>query len=298
MTRTPRVLVTGATGNVGREVVAGLLAEGLPVRAVVRSPATAALPGGAEVVRGDLTDAGSLANAATEVDTAFLLWPFGTADGAAAVLDALAGGVKRVVYLSAMGAPDAVGGRTGPAIFHADMERHIERSGLAWTFLRPGGFATNTLMWAPQIRAGGVVRWPYAGARRSLIHERDIAAVAVRALTDDGHAGATHLLSGPDTISQADQVRTIGEVIGRPTRYEEIDRDAARRQLLAAWGVSALVDSALDTWSGFVAEPELVTDGVERVTGRPARAFREWAVDHAADFAAPDCAAPDFVAAR
>jgi uncharacterized protein YbjT (DUF2867 family) len=117
---------------------------------------------------------------------------------------------------------------------HADIERLIERTGLAWTFLRASGFATNALWWAPQIRADGVVRAPYGAAVRSSIHERDIAAVAVRALTGDGHAGAQHLLTGPQALTQVEQVRAIGEAIGRPLRYEEIARETARQQLLAA----------------------------------------------------------------
>ncbi len=115
-------------------------------------------------------------------------------------------------------------------MFHADMERLIEQSGLEWTFLRPSGFATNTRLWAGQIRESGVVRWPYGAAARSLIHESDIAAVAARALTADGYGGAKHVLTGPELITQAEQVRTIGEAIGRPVRWEEVPPDAVRRR--------------------------------------------------------------------
>jgi uncharacterized protein YbjT (DUF2867 family) len=166
---------------------------------------------------------------------------------------------------------------------HADIERLIERTGLAWTFLRASGFATNALWWAPQIRADGVVRGPYGAAVRSSIHERDIAAGAVRALTGDGHAGAQHLLTGPQALTQVEQVRAIGEAIGRPLRYEEIAREAARRQLLAALPPS-VVDGILDAHARFVAEPERVVPTVEEDTGAPARTFREWAIDHADAF--------------
>lgn len=164
-----------------------------------------------------------------------------------------------------------------------DVERLIERSGLEWTFVRSGGFAANTLMWADQVRKG-VVRWPYGEAGRSLIHERDIAAVAVRALTEDGHVGAKYPLTGPEVVSQADQVRIIGEAIGRPVRWEEISREAARQELVAAFGDVSFADGALDAWAGFVTQPEPVTTTVEEVTGRPARTFRQWAIDHASDF--------------
>ncbi len=288
MTGQSVTLVAGATGKVGRHVVSGLLGTGAAVRALARNPGSAgtraALPTGVEVVRGDLSIPDTLDACLYGVDAVFLVWPFLTAEAAPAVLDVVRKHAHRIVYLSSMGVRDDHGQKTDPIAFHADIERLIERSGLDWTFLRPGGFAANTLMWAPQIRADGVVRWPYRAAARSLIHERDIAAVAVRALTGDGHGGAKYLLTGPQVLTQAEQVRTIGEVIGRPSRFEEMSPEAARQQLLTAWGDPSFVDSALDTWAGFVTEPELVTRTVEEITGTPARTFREWTADHADDF--------------
>jgi uncharacterized protein YbjT (DUF2867 family) len=159
------------------------------------------------------------------------------------------------------------------------VEHRIEGSVDAWTFLRPTGFAANTLMWADQIRDSGVVRWPYGQASRSLIHERDIAAVGVQALTEGGHAGARYVLTGPQALTQIDQVRAIGDAIGRALRWEELPRAEAEREL--AGKVPA---TALDTWAGFVERPEVVTSTVEEVTGRRARSFAEWAGDHAHDF--------------
>jgi uncharacterized protein YbjT (DUF2867 family) len=276
------ILVTGATGTVGRQVVTQLSEQGAPVRAVARNPPAAGLPGGAEVVRADLADPASLEQHLAGVDAVFLVWPF-TSPELAATLGAqvtriLARHVRRVVYLSAQAAADR------PESFWATMERLTESSGVAWTFLRPTGFAANTLMWADQIRGQGVVRWPYGGAARSLIHERDIAAVAVRALTEDKHAGQRYLLTGPDTVTQADQARIIGEVTGRTVRWEELAPGQARRELLAAWGDPAFVDSALATWAGLVTQPEPVTRAVEEITGVPARSFRQWAADHAGEF--------------
>jgi uncharacterized protein YbjT (DUF2867 family) len=169
-------------------------------------------------------------------------------------------------------------------MFHADMERLVERSDLDWTFLRPTGFASNTLMWADQIRRDGVVRFPFGTAARSLIHERDIAAVAARTLTEDGHVGARHVLTGPELITQAEQVRAIGEAIGRPTRWEEVPPEAVRDTLASAFGNASFADHALATWARFVDEPELVTSTVEEITGAPPRRFGEWAVDHADEF--------------
>lgn len=221
-----RVLVIGATGKVGRHVVDGLRKEGAEVRALARNPDTAGLPVDVEVVAGDLTSPASLRPAMDGIDTVFLLWPSFAADGAAAVVDLIAEHASRIVYLSAMSVrddlpPEATG------VWGA-VERLIERTGLEWTFLRAGGFAGNTLEWAEQIRADGVVRAPFPGASRSLIRERDIAAVAVRALVGDGHVGAKYVLTGPEVVSQADQVRIIGEVIGRPLEFDELPREVAR----------------------------------------------------------------------
>ena len=274
------ILVTGATGTVGRQTVSQLLAAGAPVRALARHPDSARLPGGVDVVAGDLSAPDTLAPALEDVEAVFLVWPFTTTEDAPAVLDAVERETRRLVYLSSAGGqqPDPVG------LFHADMERLIEESGLEWTFLRPSGFASNTLMWAGQIRGEGVVRWPYGAAARSLIHESDIAAVAVRALTGEGHHGAKHVLTGPGLVTQAEQVRTIGEVIGRPARWEDVPPEAVRDGLAAAFGDASFADHALDTWARFVEEPELVTSTVERITGTPARTFREWASGHADDF--------------
>jgi uncharacterized protein YbjT (DUF2867 family) len=276
------ILVTGATGTVGRQVVTQLRERGVPVRAVTRDPVSAGLPAGVEVVRGDLADPASLEPHLAGADSVFLVWPFTSPELAAGlgarVVELLARHVTRVVYLSAQ----AAAGR--PDSFWATMERLIEDSGVAWTFLRPTGFAANTLMWADQVRGQGVVRWPYGAATRSLVHESDLAAVAVRALAEDRHAGQRYLLTGPEAITQADQVRIIGEVTGRAVRWEELPPEEARRQLLAAWGDPGFVDSALATWAGLVTQPEPVTRTVEEITGAPARTFRQWAADHVSDF--------------
>ncbi len=274
------VLVTGATGNVGRHVLSGLLERGVEVRALVRDPAAARLPEGVEAVRGDLTRPGTLEDAAAGVASVFLLWPgFGAADAPAAV-DAVARHARRIVYLSASAGPE----NRRPDGFWGEIEELVERTGLEWTFLRAGGFAANTLGWADQIR-DGVVRWPYGQAGRSLIHEADIAEVAVRALTEDGHVGAAYTLTGPEVLTQAEQVAVIGRAVGRDVRWEEQPVDEAREQLLAAWGDPSYADMALAAWAAMVDDPEHVTTTVQDVTGTPARTFHQWALDHAADFA-------------
>jgi uncharacterized protein YbjT (DUF2867 family) len=276
------ILVTGANGKVGGSVLTQLLDVGVAVRAVVRDPRRAALPAGVDVVTGDLADPDSLGPALAGVDSVFLVWPTIAADHAAPeVIAAIAKQARRVVYVSANGVTaDAAAGILGS---HAMMERLIEDSGVEWTFLRPTGFAANTLGWAPQIRASGVVRWVHGAARRSLIHERDIAAVGVRALTEDGLVGERPVLTGPAAISQVEQAHTIGAAIGRPVLFEEISDDEARRGVFAGLP-AAVADGLLAAHAALVANPELVNDTVERLTGRPAHTFAEWAADHADDF--------------
>lgn len=267
------IFVTGATGKVGRHVVTGLTDRGAHVRALVRDPGAADLPAAVDVTPGDLSEPQALAARLDGVQAVFLVWPFFSAEGADQVVDVLAGGGRRLVYLSA----EAAGAR--PDSFWARVERLIERSATEWTFLRPTGFAANTLMWADQIRDAGVVRWPYGNAARSLIHERDIAGVAVRALTEDGHSGRRYVLTGPRALTQIEQVREIGVAIGRAVRWHELSREDAEREL-----GGRLPATALDTWAGFVETPEIVTATVHEVMGTPARPFDEWARDHADDF--------------
>jgi len=276
------ITITGATGKVGRQVVERLTEQGVAVRAVARDPDAAALPTGVEVVRGDLADPTSLEAHLRGVEAVFLLWPFTSpataADLAPRVVEVIARSVPRIVYLSAQAATEQ------PDSYWSIVERAIEQSGMAWTFLRPTGFATNTLGWADQIRADGVVRRPYGDAARSLIDERDIAAVAVRALTEDGHRGARYVLTGPATLTQAEQVQAIGEAIGRTLRWEELPPEAARQELVDTFGDAEFADAALDAWAGFVSQPETVTSTVQDITGAPAHTFDQWAADNAAAF--------------
>ncbi|MCA2227143.1 NmrA family NAD(P)-binding protein [Nonomuraea aurantiaca] len=276
-----RILVTGATGNVGKHVVSQLAEAGLQVRALVRDPGRAKLPEGVEVVKGDLSVPETLEPALKDVESVFLIWPGFAAETARDVVQAIAAHARRVVYLSA-DVEDLADGEEA-TLFHQEVERLIRHTDLSWTFLRPVGFAANTLGWADQVREG-VVRWPFGEARRSLIHEKDIAAVATHVLTSAGHGGAKYVLSGPEQLSQAEQARIIGEAVGREVRWAELPPAVAREQLLAAWGDARFVDGALAGWGAFVDTPERVTDTVPKLLGRPALTFREWAADHAADF--------------
>ena len=283
MGRMKKILVTGATGRVGRQVVSQLLATGAAVRALSRNPDAAGLPPEVEVVRGDLTVPATLEGCLDGIDAVFLVWT-AAVDAAPAAVDRMAQRARRIVYLSAPHrTPHPFFQQPNPmAARHAEIERLIEASGLQWTFLRPGMFAANALhWWAPQIRAGDVVRWPYAAAPTAPVHERDVAAVAVRALLEDGHDRAEYVLTGPQSLDQREQVVTIGDVIGRPLRYEEMSPEEAHRELAAP---APVVTMLLNAWAAALGQPALVTSTVQEVTGIPARTFRAWVTDHAEEF--------------
>jgi uncharacterized protein YbjT (DUF2867 family) len=291
-TRGNAILVTGATSRVGRLVVGELLRAGVPVRALTRSPAGAALPTDAEVVSGDFAEPASLDAALQGTGAVFLIWTAAIAT-APAVIGRLArhSGTepRRVVFLSSphqtphpfFQQPNALRG------VHAGIEQMLAETALDVAILRPGIFASNALhWWAPQIRNGGVVRWPYGAAETAPIDERDIAAVAARVLLGDGSAHADHVLTGPESLSQADQVRAIGEAIGRPLRFDELSPDEFRRETAATWP-SAAVEMLLGAWRATLGHPAFVTRAVEEIAGSPARSFSQWAADNAAAFADP-----------
>jgi len=275
------IVVTGATGNVGGNVVRQLLDAGERVRAVTRSPGTARLPQGVEVVGGDLAEPSTLTGGFDGAERMFLFPVPSTVDSVAEL--AKASGVRRVVVLSSSAAADQ--GDNPIAVMHRTVEQALENSGLDWTFVRPGGFATNTLSWAPSVRAEGVVRAPYPDAVANLIHEADIAAVATTALLEDGHVGARYELTGPHSNTQIEQVQAIAAAIGRDVRFEEQTPEQARRTMVE-YMPAPIADILLNYWASSVGSPAPVLPTVEQVTGRPARSYPEWAVDHAEDFGA------------
>ena len=279
------ILVTGATGNVGREVVSQLVSAGVATRAMTHRPDSADPPINVDLVRGDLANPQSLATALVGVHAVFLVWPLGDADGAPPAIEAIARHARRIVYLSTVAVRDEPERQTHPlSAMHARIEGLIARAGVEWTVLRASKFAANTRAWAPQIRASGTVDLPYAAAARSPIHQRDIAAVAVRALTEDGHAGATYVLTGPASLTECEQVRIIGEALGRTLQCREIAPEVARQEMLAEGSSPELADAALAYWACLVTEGEPITSTVEELTGTPARTFLEWAIEHAVDF--------------
>jgi uncharacterized protein YbjT (DUF2867 family) len=280
-----RILVTGATGNVGRNVVSLLSGTGSRVRALTRNPDAANLPASVEVVRGDLSEPSTLENSLHGVDSVFLMWRGFPVSVMPAILRKFTKHVGRIVFLSSSAIQDELPVQTNPiGAIHLEIEEAIEKAGLEWTFLRPGAFAANALTWwAPQLRSGDIVRWPYSAAAWAPIHERDIAAVAVRALTENGHSGKRYSLTGGEVLTQAEQLHTIGEAIDRSLQYEELT-PAAGRQRMNALLPPFVVDRLLDMWAKMVENPVPVTRTVEEITGSAPATFRQWAHDHAEDF--------------
>lgn len=278
-----KVLVSGATGTVGRQIVAELLARGHAVRALTRDVAKArtVLPEAVEIAVGDLTDPDSLTEALTDV-TGLHLITFGGAafaplETGPRILElARKAGVRRVTVLH--------GGEDTP------VERAVKEAGgsgeIDWTVVLPVEFMSNALEWAPGIRADDEVREPFADRLSAMVHEGDIGAVAAVALTEEGHGGRLYVVTGPEVLTLPDKVAALGSARGREIRLVELTEE----QAVAQWRQAGLPEHVI----GFLREvygntPEVgrtVVDTVRRVTGRPARTFAEWAADHADAFRA------------
>jgi uncharacterized protein YbjT (DUF2867 family) len=274
------ILVTGATGNIGSELVAALAQAGQRVRALVRAPQTVTLPPDVQPVTGDLNRPESLADALTGVRAVFLL-P-GYADMPGLLAHMRRAGVERVVLLS--GSSAALADMSNAISRYMTLsERATREAGVPWTFLRPRAFMSNALRWLPQLRAGDLVRVPFAGVAAATIDPADIAGVAARALTSDGHEGRIYELTGPDALLPADQVAVLAKVLGRDLRCESLPNEEARAQMDATMPAE-YVDAFFRFYVDGTLDESQVLPTVREVTGHPPRTFELWAKAHAGAF--------------
>ncbi|AKQ66020.1 Oxidoreductase [Myxococcus hansupus] len=278
--KTPRspglILVTGATGKVGRHLVQQLVAAGHRVRALSRSPARANLPPEVEVLQGDLADVGSLARAFEGVSAVHLI-TLGGDNG-----ESLTNGDDLIQLAEKSGVRTAtvLGGWDETSV-----ESALQKSAIGWTRLEPVEFMSNALEWAPGIKETGAVRqlaaWPSA-----VVHEADIAAVALVALTQEGHAGKRYHLSGPQALTPAERIALIAKAVGRSISFEALNEEQERERLRANGYPEDYVEFGIQLATNPPAQAAALVPTVEQVTGRPGRTFAAWAMENAQAFRA------------
>lgn len=275
------ILVTGATGTVGSELVTRLAERGETVRAMTRRPKEIQVPPGVEAVYGDAEDPGSLDAAFRGADAAFLMsaQPVGSAPRPTHILAlvdaARRAGIGRLALLSTYMSGE--GGTDPLTVWQAEAEAAVTGSGLAWTLLRPGRFMTNTLGWAPMIARGDAVYVPYADLPAVSIDPADIAEVAALALTTGAHDGAAYQLTGPEALTPNEELAIIGKELDRPLRAVEPPPDAFRAGLMRS-GMSEEVVDAVIALMRDNPTPAEIHPTVPRILGRPATRFADWVV--------------------
>ncbi|MFJ6808935.1 SDR family oxidoreductase [Streptomyces anulatus] len=290
----PLTVVTGATGTLGRHVVDGLLSSGRPVRAVSRQPRRSALPSAVEVLAGDLHEPSTLG---TAFEGARALVLIAVPDSAVEVVAcARAAGIEHIVVVSS--AAVTAGHDT---TYNLPVERAVRASGLDWSIVRPGEFATNALLiWGPSIRSGRRVVEPFPDQAGNPIHEQDIADVVVADLLDPDRRGRVDTIIGPDTLTKREQVARIAAAVGDDITLDEVTPEQALRFYREQGGFAA--DNAdwlygltsYDGVEGVTDEPREANPASDsayltlaEVLGRPARSYAQWARDHAFDFGKP-----------
>lgn len=257
------------------------------MRAMTRNPSGSQWPDGVDVVLGDFGDADSLDRAVDGIESAFLL----TAPGGqvpdhdrALVKAASAAGLRKLVKLSAIGTTDDPADGL-PGSWHSAGEQAVRESGLAWTLLRPAGFASNSLRWLAAIRAGEPVSNLTGDGMQGVVDPRDVAAVAVEALLSGDHEGRTYTLTGPELLSVPDQAAQLAAELGRKVRVVDVPLEVGREQMLAAGMDVSVVDVAIRGAALLrTGGAATLTADVERVLGRPAGTFRAWAREHRDSF--------------
>ncbi|MFE4457131.1 NAD(P)H-binding protein [Nocardia tengchongensis] len=269
------IVVTGATGNVGGELVRILTAAGEDVTAVSRRPGP--LPDGATHRSADLGDPQTLPEAFDGADALFLLV---AGDNPETILEiAKQKGVQRVVLVSSQG----VGTRPAAYAHAATFEAAVRDSGLEWTILRSGGLDSNAFAWVQSIRTDGTATAPFGNVGLPTVDPADVAAVAAAALREAGHLGRTYELTGPHLVTPRDRAEAIGAALGTPVRYIEQTRDEAREHMIT-FMPEPVVDGTLAILGEPLPAEQRISPDVEHVLGRAPRAFAEWATRTAAAF--------------
>lgn len=279
------IVVTGATGNIGRPLVAELARRGHDVTAVSRAGTAPLDDPRVRGERADLADPDSLRAVVAGAEAMFLLVPGSGEhlDTERIIATAADAGVRRLVLLSSLGAATRSGSVShGPL---AQLEKLVQGSGLDWTVLRPGDFASNAFAWAPSVRADRTVHAPFGDVALPAVDPSDIAEVAAAALVDDGHAGRTYALTGPAAVSPRERTRALAEALGVPLTFVELTRAEARAGMLA-YIPEHVVDGTLAILGEPLPEEQVPSPDVETVLGRPARSFADWARRNVAAFEA------------
>ncbi|OKI30744.1 NAD(P)H-binding protein [Streptomyces sp. CB03911] len=272
------IVVTGATGNVGRSLVQAMAGAGQQVTAVSRGTAPVDLPRGTRHVRADLSAPETLGPALDGAEVVFL--HDGGAGGQGldprAVLEvARAAGVRRVVLLSSQGVVTRPESPSHGGVMRAT-EDAVRESGLAWTILRPGGFASNAYAWAASVRAERTVAAPFGDIGIPVIDPADIAEVAAAVLRNDEHTGHVYELNGPTAVTPRQQAEAIGAALGEPVRFVELTREQAYARM-AAFMPEPIVETTLAVLGEPNAAELRLSPDVDRVLGRAPRPFAEWA---------------------
>ncbi|NEA39435.1 NAD(P)H-binding protein [Streptomyces sp. SID11385] len=271
------IVVTGATGNIGRPLVAALAQAGEEVVAVSRSAQPAGLPGGVRVAQADLGNFASIAPVLEGADAFFILLAGelnGPGEAATNLLDiAKRAGVKRVVLVSSQ-----LSGTRSDTPSHnrlREFEAAVRASGLEYTILRPGGFASNAYAWSESVRTNRTVFSPFADVALPVIDPADIADVAAVVLREDDHAGQTYVLTGPEAIGPRRQAEMIAEVLGEDVTFVELSREDAHAAM-SQFMPEDVVSGTLDVLGSPLPVEQQVSPDVHTVLGRPARPFSDW----------------------
>lgn len=274
-----KILVIGATGNVGSEVVRQLVEAKVPVRALLRAGGQRAAPPGAEVAVGDLAQPETLDAAMEGVSAVFLLTPSGQVElERNAVIAAKRAGVERLVKLSTMSCDStlALGRR------HLESEREIRASGVPFTFLRPNAFMQNLPASQGSVAESGVLVGCFRAGEISLVDVRDVAAVAVRALTEAGHEGQTYVLTGPEALSYGELAARLTRALGKEITYKDVPPAVVRQSMIASGKPAALVGDLIELFESFAqGRAAAVTSTVAELLGRPPRTFDAFATEMA-----------------